>query len=143
MCIHRTPAPGPLLWHPHKLLCPLVKQLSSMIAFTVTRSRPRTHKIATLAPGGHLTKPKRHPSAGIRMCRSTSLRAFLTAKAKLLPRAWQQGGDARGCLGSMLPKTKYVAPARDLALGDVGNGTGNRSMSHRDQRGIILRVSCF
>lgn len=110
--MHRTSAPGPLLWHLHKLLCPLVKQLSRMITFTVTRSRPRTCKIAALVPGAHLSKPNRHPSAGIRKQRGTSLSTLLTAKAKLLQGTWQQGGDAAGHLESMLPKPRYVAPAQ-------------------------------
>lgn len=111
MLILRTSAPGPLLWHHHKALWPLVKQLSGVITFTVTRGRPRTQKIAALLPRGHLSKAKRHPSAGMRMCSGTSLSAVLTAKAKLLCGPWRQGGDATGCLGSTLPKLTYAAPA--------------------------------
>lgn len=110
MCVHRNSAPGHLLWHLHNLLCPLVKQLSRMITSTVTRSRPKTHRIAALVPGG-ICPNQRDPSARIRMCRGMSLSALLTAKAKLLHGAWQQGGGAADCPGNTLPKPRYEAPA--------------------------------
>jgi len=84
MCTHRTSAPGSLFWDLRKLLSPLVTQLSRMIAFAVTRSRRRTHRLGAEAPGGHSSKPSRHPSARKRMCRGMSQSVLLTAKAKLL-----------------------------------------------------------